>query len=170
MTAIDDIAAQLITSTLASLAAVGAEAPERYCVIPGEFAWDACECGTLAVRWTGNAFGTSVTSTTQDTDTGCGPPVVNIGLNVVLLRCAPGPRSDGAPPTCAQLAVAAAVLHRDVFALEDAMIDAVMALRANSTILDWALIGQSPVGPQGLCVGTSYNLTVAIKNTWRSCG
>lgn len=169
MTKIDDVARVLIQYTSAAITGVGNLLPERICVVPGELAWDDCECGLLAVRWTGLTYGTTVTSNAPDTDVGCGQPVVNVGFNVVLLRCVSGPQSGGSPPTCDQLATAAATLHVDVFALEDAMANAVIALRAANTIVDWALTGQSPVGPQGNCVGTSYTLTVAIRNTWRPC-
>jgi hypothetical protein len=170
VTKIDDVAAALLAETLTQLTAAGAEAPTRSCVVPGELAWDECDCGLLAVRWTGLAYGPSVTSNVPDTDVNCGQPYVNLSFNVVLLRCSPGPQSSGKAPTCAQLSAAAAILHRDVFALEIAMANTVVALQAANTISDWALNGQAPVGPQGLCVGTSYNLVVAIKNTWRPCG
>jgi hypothetical protein len=170
VTKIDDIAQVLIDYTTAAITGSGGDLPDRICVVPGELAWDDCECGLLAVRWTGNSYGTTVTSNAPDTDQGCGQPVVNMGFNVVLLRCITGPQVGGAAPTCAQLASSAFVLHRDVFALEEAMAGAVIALRNARTILDWALAGQAPVGPQGNCVGTSYTLTVAIRNTWRPCG
>lgn len=170
MTKIDDIAAALISHTLTQLAAAGADAPNRTCTVPGELAWDECDCGLLAVRWTGLTYGTGPTATAPDTDTNCGQPMVNLSFNVALLRCVPGPQSGGASPTCEQLAIAAEVLHRDVFALEIAMTNAVVALRDANTIVDWALNGQVPVGPQGLCAGTSYNLVTSIRNTWRPCG
>jgi hypothetical protein len=170
VTVIDDVAAALLAGVLTALTAAGAATPDRACVVPGELAWDECDCGLLAVRWTGNSHGSTVTNNAPDTDVGCGQPMVNAGFNVVLLRCAPGPGNEGESPTCTQLSDTAAILHRDVFALEEGISNAVLDLRAASTILDFALTGQVPVGPQGLCVGTSYTLTVALRNTWRRCG
>ena len=170
MTTINDVTAALLAGVLAELVAVGAEAPDRACVVPGDLAWDECECGLLAVRWTGNSYGQTVTSNAADIDGGCGLPYVNVGINVVLLRCVAGPQTGGDPPTCEQLSTAAAILHRDVFAMEKAIATVVVDLLDSGAIIGFALNGQSPTGPQGNCVGTSYNLTVGIKNTWRPCG
>src|SRR5687767_5000273 len=128
MTKIDDVAARLLSETLTQLTAVGATLPDRACVVPGELAWDECDCGLLAVRWTGLSYGSTVTSITPDTDQGCALPFVNLAFNVVLLRCSPGPGQNGEAPSCDKLAETAQILHTDVFALEKAVAVAVSAL------------------------------------------
>lgn len=151
----------------AALAGTPAGVPTRVCVpVAGEIAWDACDCGQLAVTtprlYPSRVFpAESVEDAEQDR---CGTPYLGVPYTVSILRCAAGMDDDGNPPTCEQLAADALVWHQDAAAVRRGLGCCLQELEAQDRILGWVLGPTTAVGPQGGCVGSETVVTVALPN------
>lgn len=145
----------------------GVPAALRECfAVPGAIAWDDCQCGQLAA-----SVGPSYYSDTfpqpagaRRALTGCGPEYWVSTITLTMLRCAPTPVKGQMAPTCAALAEASAILESDRQVLTQALACCLTAWVADATIADYVIGPQSPVGPEGGCVGLAWQITVGIKN------
>ena len=87
------------------LTGTAAGVPDRFCaLVPGEVAWDNCQCGqfaqTIESVFGSNSFPTPATDTRQ---TPCGPNLTVVVVRASLVRCVHGVSDDGRPPSCAAL-------------------------------------------------------------------
>jgi hypothetical protein len=129
--------------------------PTCFCgVIPGEVAFDHCgnncdsgDCGGMAwvsprvITPSEVAFGT-VTSVAPRR---CQVPMLDIGFEAGIVRCAPTPDSDGTPPSMAVYLEAARLQMADMAAIERAL----LCCQSEAPRLDtWV-----SVGPEGGCLG-----------------
>jgi hypothetical protein len=166
MTALDDAIATLTARVQAALAATDAGPPARVCAVPGQLAWDDCQCGVLAVTvdhlYPSAAFPQQATGATLASP--CPPAYEAAALTVTVLRCAPGPDQYGNPPTCAALTAAAITWFTDLDTVRAALACALLDLRDADTIVDFTLGDTVPAGPEGGCVGLDTHLTVGFVN------
>lgn len=145
----------------------GAPAGLRECfAVPGAIAWDDCQCGQLAL-----SVGPSYFSTTfpqpepaRRALTGCGAPYWVAPVTVTMLRCAPTPGPADVAPSCDALAYASMVLESDRQVITQALACCLQAWVSDRTIADYVIGPQSPVGPEGGCVGIALTVTVALEN------
>lgn len=127
----------------------------RVCLlVPGNIAWDACECGQLAqsIQLDYHSVRFPVDSSQEQIES-CAQP---IAYQVVasLLRCVPGMTGNPPrPPTCAKLLDAALVLEADAFALRNAVECCLLSLRDTYVITDFRVGQVVRVGPDGNCAG-----------------
>jgi PKD repeat protein len=168
--AIYQCAAALLAYVKAQLAATAAGWPSdaRNCVVPGQLAWDECECGLLAVEWIGNIFTNALPASVQETDDGCNS-MVGINLRVTALRCAPQPVQPAIAPTCTALDASAQTQFIDSLAMTRGVAFAVKALEDTNVILTYSFGGASPTGPQGGCVGVTIDVTLGVVNNVGAC-
>lgn len=159
------IAAALGECVRAELAGTPAGVPGRVCVpVAGEIAWDACDCGQLAVTTpTLYPSKTFPLPATEDSDQDvCGTPYLAASYTVSILRCAAGMDDEGRPPTCDQLAADALVWHQDAAAVRRGLGCCLQDLEAQDRIAGWTLGATTAVGPQGGCVGSEITVAVAL--------
>lgn len=154
------------TAVQAELAVQGQPPVERYCpVVPGDIAWDACDCGQLAQTITStypsNSFPTNASDQRR---TPCGPNLTVATVNLSLTRCVPSPDSNGRPPTCAQLLAAAVTLEVDRWVVRKAVACYLRTLRETQPpiIADFSVGTVISVGPQGGCVGVQLAYSFAL--------
>lgn len=135
--------------------------------VPGEIAWDDCNCdGVLAVSvpriflaevfpeeetGPGSAGGSSVA---------CRAPYEVGEFTVAVLRCAPQPEGDALSPPATDLDTSAGLLLQDMAESLDALTKTLCALQDSDSISDYQVTPAEAAGPEGACVG--FNLTVRV--------
>lgn len=183
--AVHQAAENLLTCVCTALGRLPAEVPGlagcpcRTCVVPGVPAADNCGegCGTLpdgqfpgqltvnVIRLYSsdrNAFPREV-ATVRDLKQCVPPQVTAVELAVTLYRCAPGPTSEGCPPSCDDLGAAAMQLHADMMAVQQAVLCCYAGTDTSRRTGRRYVVGQSrTIGPQGGCVGLEQRVTVAL--------
>lgn len=136
--------------------------PERYGVVPGAIAWDACDCGQMAVA----------ISRTYLSDTFPTPETEMIGncqsawevseYVVQVIRCAPGPDGQGNPPTTDAEDLCAQLVTADAFEAMTAAVRLLCSMKDGDLVTDFLVVDQMVQGPEGGCVGTELRLLVAL--------
>lgn len=140
---------------------------DRRCIVPGEIAWDDCQCGQLVIaedrRWPSRDFPLDEIDHTAE----CGAPWLVVSYTISLARCSPGPDSNGNPPSCAALQAVALQLNRDMGILRHAIECCLSVQYDANNLAAWELGAQEIVGPQGGCVATTLNVMAGFPN---GCG
>lgn len=139
----------------------------RVCtLVPGDIAWDECDCGMFAQSITqtypSNAFPTPATDTPT---TPCGPNLIVVDVLATIVRCIPGvdPNTNN-PPTCDALFNAAQILECDRQALRAGVRCFLHELRAVDIIDNFSVGAVTSVGPQGLCGGVALSYRFSLLN------
>lgn len=160
----------LLASVRGALTATPAGWPTgaREYVVPGQLAWDECDCGLLGIEWLSAPYSSAFPNPSPPTANGC-KPYLALQVQVTVLRCAPNPGPHGESPTPAALSDAAQVNLDDLEALLVGVGQAVQALENANTILNYSLSAPTPTGPLGGCVGVMQQLFLGFSNKWGPC-
>jgi hypothetical protein len=168
-TAFYQVADLLVTNVEAALAASLGGAVDRACVVPGDIAWDGCNCGLLAVsvrRWflTDNFPESSVGIGTSAIvrATPCDLPWLVGELRLQVVRCAPIPDGNALSVLCPELDAAAQVLLSDAYVSLTETVSTLCELRESEQIIDYVLGDQETQGPAGDCVGSELTAQVGL--------
>jgi PKD repeat protein len=163
-------AAALLTYVKAQLDVTAAGWPinARECVVPGQLAWDECECGLLAVEWLGNVFSNALPAPRPETEDGCNS-MLGMTFRVSAIRCAPPIEEGAVAPTCAALDAGAQTQFIDSLAVTRGVAFAAKALEDMNTVLAYSFGGATPTGPQGRCVGVTIDVTFGVVNSVGAC-
>lgn len=156
----------LLTAIAAELVLLGPDhIPDRVCRVPGEIAWDGCECGQLVTslfRWFPSSTFPQRGLTPDPIVGGCPPPFIVGVLRVSLLRCAP-PVPDGAlAPTCEALDASAVEVAQDAHLVMSTTTCRLEELKDDNHIVDYLISEQLAAGPAGNCVGSVLTVGVAL--------
>lgn len=152
------------------LAETEAGVPDRFClIVPGEIAWDECECGQFAQSIT-----TEVPSenfpfpSTDRRTTACGPQFLVVTVVASLTRCVPTFDRNNRAPSCDSLFAAALRLEEDRGALRRGVTCCLRAMRNTYTspirITDFTVGAATSVGPNGTCAGVELTYQFAVSN------
>lgn len=138
----------------------------RACLlVPGEIAWDECDCGQLAQTVSSIAPSNNFPAPAADTpQTPCGPNQIVVNVTLSLVRCVTGPNDNGAPPTCGSLLTDAMQLERDRFVARTEIRCALKALYDAHLLTGFTVGTAVSVGPQGLCAGVEVPYSFGIAN------
>jgi hypothetical protein len=140
--------------------------PNRFCpLVPGEIAWDECDCGQLAgtindIFPAGN-FPAAANDTPQ---TKCGPPLIVVSATLSLVRCVPTVNNNGKPPECAKLLESAVTLEIDRFTARRALRCCLNGMYSRLEIANFSIGGASAVGPEGMCAGFIMPFFIGFTN------
>lgn len=140
----------------------------REYVVPGQLAWDECECGLLGIEWISAPFSRAFPTPSPPTDDGC-RPYLALQVQVSVLRCAPNPGSHGEAPSPSALSDAAQTNLDDLEAMLSGVATAVKFMIDNNMILNFSLSAPVPAGPAGSCVGVTQQLFLGFANRWGPC-
>lgn len=137
---------------------------DRVCLlVPGEIAWDQCDCGQFAQTITGIVGSSGFPTPALDTkQTPCGPNEVIISVTESLVRCVPGPDDNGEPPTCAALLDSAITLECDRYVMRHATRCYLKSLYDAYSITGFSVGNATAVGPSGLCVGVELSYSFGL--------
>jgi len=149
----------------AELAATAAGAPDRVCLsVPGAIAWDACDCGQLALT-VNRIYGSQTFPVAADgfaNEQSCGLPLAVADVTISMVRCVPGPDDQGNPPSCDELLAAAQTWHADVYAVRRGAACCLRSMVAANQVTEWTMAGTTAVGPEGLCAGSATQLFIGL--------
>jgi hypothetical protein len=148
----------------------GGSLPEgfRFCaVVPGEMAWDNCECGSFTQSggnwlWSDNAE--TPLSQLADNQNNCGPYYLGLEVNALVLRCAPTAPEGQLAPDCDTLQAAAVDWNQDAVALRRAILCCLRDMLAANTIEGFQITGHTSQGPAGACVGSQLTYRFWLPN------
>lgn len=164
--AVWDVSSLLLTNVQAELAVNPGEQLDRACVVPGEFAWDECECGTLLVSprrlFLADDFPETSLGRGLIRASPCDLPWLVAEIIIQVIRCAPNPADGQLAPSCDALAAAARILLIDAYVTLTETVSTLCGLRDANEIIDYVLGEQVTRGPEGSCVGTELNVFVGI--------
>jgi hypothetical protein len=169
------VAEHILSCAQSGLADSSGGSPSKACVVTGEVAYDACECGQLMVSMA-RTF-PSVTFPEQNIGTGtaqqakCGAPYIVVEYNVVMLRCAPmiGEGTTEIDIPCDKLTASAMEVMEDASIIRAEVFCCLKDLSRTPTpeglkISNFLVGEQTATGPEGGCVGTSLNVMIALNN------
>jgi len=136
--------------------------PDRWGIVPGAIPWDACDCGMLAVSWAQ----TWLSDTFPDEQTAvvgnCDAVWEVSEIVIQLIRCAPGPDSQGKPPTSKAQDTAAQLVAVDGNQLERLVSWALCQMKEDGQVSDAIMGRRTSQGPEGNCVGSELRVSVAL--------
>lgn len=160
------IAESLRSCAMVRLAMTTGGVPNRSCVVPGEVAWDECQCGMLAVSirrlYSSRVFPGDAS---QDGEFGaCDIPYTVIEYAITIARCVAVTDDAGNPPPCSALDSAAQIWAEDAMAVRNGVGCCLADMIDANTIAEYTLEEQVSVGPAGGCVGSELKALVGIIN------
>lgn len=148
----------------AAIHAALTDTPQRSGVVPGAVAWDACDCGILAVSvgpiTLSDNFPEELTTRVS---AGCDAAWEVGEILIQIIRCAPNPDVNALHPTVAELDASAREVARDAYETLRATSHELCAMRDNDDIVDFLIRTQTPQGPSGGCVGTELRVQVGLE-------
>lgn len=140
----------------------------RFCpVVPGEIAWDDCECGSFTQSgsswlWSNNAV--TPLDNLSDSQNNCGPFYLGLDVTALALRCAPQPAEGELAPTCEAQQDASIVWNRDAVALRRGVLCCLRNMLDANTIEGFQIMSHTAVGPNGACVGSQLVYRIWLPN------
>lgn len=136
--------------------------PPRSGVVPGAIAWDACDCGMLAVS-VAQVYPSETFPAQQVARVGACDAPWEVGEIVIqLIRCAPNPEGQNLYPSVAALAASAQEVRRDAYQVLLAASAELCQMDSARDISDFLVRPQVTQGPQGGCVGTELRVLVSL--------
>lgn len=145
----------------------GYSAKMRFChIVPGNIAWDACDCDGQFAQTAVQKNPTRVYPTDASNEAlqgGCQSRSMMWIVTASLIRCIPGLKNNGASPTPAELFVASRKQHGDEFAMRKGIECCLGDMKKLYRITDYRVGAALFVGPEGNCGGVeivySFQLT-----------
>lgn len=164
------IAQQILTCAESALEDSVGGPVEFACVVPGQLAWDACQCGQLAVSsvrtFPSVMFPTEDIASPQARQSHCGHPFLVTEYSVQMIRCAPSPQGTEMSVPCEALQESARILHDDAMRVRNRVFCCLRDLYDSTThmnkITDFLVSGTTFQGPEGGCVGFETRVFVGI--------
>lgn len=137
--------------------------PQRVGMVPGEIAWDACDCGGMLAVSLSRLYLSDVFPEESETSNGACQPPYEVGqFTVAVVRCAPNPDGVEAAPPADELDSAAGLLLQDATEMLDSVAAVLCRLREDDEVLDYLVTPMEPVGPEGGCVGVNVTVRVCL--------
>lgn len=139
------------------------EKPARHGVVPGAIAWDACDCGLLAVS-VGQIYPTEQFPTQAFTrvSNACDAPWEAAEIIMQVVRCTPTVDDAGNPPTTAALDASAREILVDAYEMMLAVSTTLCQMNKDREISDFAMRALTPQGPSGMCGGNELRAVVSL--------
>jgi hypothetical protein len=158
----------LIAALTTRLAGTTYGAPDRASMVPAAIAWDACDCGLLAVSAARSyladeppPYGGSRVQ--RGVSGSCRSSVIVYEMVVQVIRCAPQPATNQMAPTTAQLAASSAEVESDAWHALTGTACYLDDLESQDKILSYEITNQERIGPRGGCVGSELITLVGIE-------
>lgn len=140
----------------------------RKCLVPGDIAWDNCDCGQLVMS-ENRRYGSRIFATeAPDLEAECGEPVLTIDVTLGIQRCLPGPNDNGDPPSCAALNTATLQMLKDKNDIRRTLMCCLTATydshNTRPQLIGFIIQAQETTGPTGMCGGSDTNFLVGFPN------
>ena len=137
--------------------------PDRHGVVPGAIAWDACDCGLLAVS-VGQIYPTEQFPNPAFARVGnaCDAPWEAAEIIMQVVRCTPTADDLGNPPTTAALDTSAREILTDAYEMMRAVSVTLCQMNRDREISDYVMRTLTPQGPSGACGGNELRAIVSL--------
>lgn len=155
------VAEALVTAVNTRLSATTAGSPDRACVVPGQIAWDGCDCGLLAAT-VERIYQSDAPPGAAEVILPCPPGMFGADILLQIVRCAPNPDDRGNPPSCAALDAAARTVITDAYELGRGVSCTLEDMAGDEEIVSYLVRPVGFLGPQGGCVGAEIRASVFI--------
>lgn len=149
-------------AVVSALTSAGFPLPDRSGVVPGAIAWDDCTCGILATSWSMTYLTSSFPTEASTVEGNCDAPEEATEYVIQLIRCAPGPDSNGNAPTVKELADAALLMSTDGNIMGRAVSVLLCQMKEQGQIWDYMVSRRTAQGPEGMCVGNEQRVLVGL--------
>lgn len=139
--------------------------PARHGVVPGAIAWDACDCGLLAVS-VGTIYPTEIFPNPLQARVGnsCDAPWEAAEIIMQVVRCTPTHDDlSGNPPTPTELDASAREILTDAYQMTRAVSLTLCQMNKDREISDYLVRTLTPQGPTGACGGNELRALVALQ-------
>lgn len=138
------------------------DTPDRHGVVPGAIAWDACDCGMLAVS-IAQVYPSESFPAPQAARLGtCDAPYEVAEIVVQVIRCAPNAEGQNLYPSTAALDASARQVARDAYETLRAVSVRLCEMNEVRDISDFLVRPQVTQGPSGGCVGSELRALVSL--------
>lgn len=139
---------------------------QRASMVPGEIAWDECDCGLLAISarrwWLSDDFPEGQFAQSIIRSSPCNLPWLVGELRVQVIRCAPNPEGNMISVPPADLDAAAEILISDAHVVINTTTETLCDLKETDQIIDYTIGEVDTQGPNGGCVGSELIVFVAV--------
>lgn len=137
--------------------------PDRHGIVPGAIAWDACDCGLLAVS-VGTIYPTEQFPNPAQVrvSNACDAPWEAAEIIMQVVRCTPTADDNGNPPTTAALDGSAREILTDAHQMMRAVSVTLCQMNRDREISDFLMRALTPQGPSGACGGNELRAVVAL--------
>lgn len=150
------------TVKLAIDADLAANPPDRSGVVPGAIAWDACDCGLLALSVARIYLSDNFPNPLTARQGACDAAWEVAEVVVQLIRCVPGATDTALAPTVAELDTSAQEILTDAYLLLKSVSTKLCEMKADREIIDFFLNPLTAQGPTGQCGGNELRFLVAL--------
>lgn len=139
--------------------------PGRYGQVPGEIAWDSCDCGgMLAVAAPRVYLSESFPEESEEVvSSRCQAPYEVGEFTVSVVRCAPQPQGQDTAPRVDELDTAAGLLLQDTAETLDAVSVLLCRMAEDDEVSNYLITPAEQVGPEGGCVGFTLRVRVCLE-------
>lgn len=138
--------------------------PGRKGMVPGEIAWDSCDCGGMLAVTVPRVFLSELFPEEAEAVVGvrCQAPYEVAEFTVSVVRCAPQPDGTETAPPAVDLDTAAGLLLQDTAETMDAVAVAMCLMHDNGDVADYLINPAESVGPEGACVGFTLRILISL--------
>lgn len=138
--------------------------PARSGMVPGEIAWDSCDCaGMLAVSMPRAYLSEAFPEEAEEVVSArCQAPYEVGEFTVSVVRCAPQPDGVNPAPSVAELDAAAGLLLQDTAETLDAVALLLCQMQDADDVSDYLINPAEQVGPEGGCVGFTLRVRIGL--------
>lgn len=138
--------------------------PARRGMVPGEIAWDSCDCAGLLAVTVPRVFYAEVFPEEAENTVGvrCQAPYEVGEFTVSVVRCAPQPGGVEPAPPADDLDAAAGLLLQDIAEVMDAVAVLLCQMQDADDILDYLINPAESAGPEGACVGFTLRVLISL--------
>lgn len=155
------VGSYLVNATRTGLSSSVARAGQ----VPGEIAWDDCNCDGILAVTTPRVFLSENFPDEAEGTVGvrCQAPYEVGEFTVSVLRCAPQPEGQNLSPDADDLDSAAGLMLQDVAETMDAVSALLCQLKDADDISDYLITPAESAGPEGACVGFTLRVLVSLE-------
>lgn len=158
---------QILVTELASALAESVGGPvQRASMVPGEIAWDECDCGLLAISvrrwWLSDDFPEGQFAQSIVRSSPCNLPWMIGEFRIQVIRCAPNPQGNMLSVPPGELDTAAEVLIADAHVTINTTTSVLCDLKDTDQIIDYTIGETDTQGPNGGCVGSELIVFIAV--------
>ena len=137
--------------------------PVRSGVVPGQIAWDECDCGLLAVSVARIFLSETIPDElSRRIGNACDAPYEVGEFVIQVIRCVPGASDRTIAPTVAELDTSAQEVLRDAYEMLKGASMLLCEMNRDREISDFMLRPLTAQGPTGVCGGNELRAYVAL--------